>query len=380
MAGHKGIQWQKLSPEAWIQGNRALARQLGVCPKTVRWARKRYAPDAPAQALPEGHAIKGVSTLVRANGETVLQWIKTDRRRQELLEQLARIAEPLRGEKDPVTAPDVRRLVQDLMAVILWGDPHCGALAWPAETGNRWDLAEFERLHVASAHDLVRRAPACEELVLVTVGDTFHANDRSGLTPRNKHVLDVDSRFPKALLVARRTFRLVIDLAREKFARVRVVILPGNHDPDASFAMAMILDALYDREPRVTVDLRPAKYRHLQWGANLLCFGHGDTRKMAALGGIAPGMWPQAWGRTRHHHWYTGHVHNHSGMTLPDGSYAESLETLAGRDAYAVEGGWISGRSARLDVWHKELGRTEQHWFRAEWSPPEGEAPTEDAA
>jgi hypothetical protein len=71
------------------------------------------------------------------------------------------------------------------------------------------------------------------------------------------------------------------------------------------------------------------------------------------------------WGETLHHHIYSGHVHKDRWFE-GRGFTAESLRTLAARDAYAAGAGYRSGQSMRLDVWHAVHGLQNRHFVGVE--------------
>lgn len=248
----------------------------------------------------------------------------------------------------------------DLMAVYPLGDPHFGMYSWARETGEAFDLEEAERVTFGAVDRLVATAPNASVGIILPLGDTFHANDQSNQTPAHKHQLDVDSRFPKVLQAGVKTFRRVILRALEKHQHVIVRAEPGNHDPEAKWALSLTLAAYFENEPRVTVDLTPGKFWFYRFGRVLIGSTHGDTAKHAILPGVMAADRPEDWGATKHRYWYTGHVHS-SNVTEFPGVTCESFRTLAARDAYAAGHGYRAGRDMRLIVHHREHGEVERH-------------------
>lgn len=347
----------------WNLSDAELARHWKCDPKTIRERRKKN--QRTMDVVPSNAFVKGVSTLIDSDGNVKQQWVKVDKEKEDrlkmVLDAASRIADELRGEKEPVAMPTVGSPTTDLECVIPWGDSHIGQLSWPAECGDDWNLEIAERSHVQSVRHLVSIAPSAPKCHIIPVGDLVHSNDQSSVTPKSKNPLDVDSRFPKILEVTYKTLRYCIDLALTKFREVEVTILRGNHDPDSSMAISMILGALYETEPRVKVCESPAKFKKIVIGNTLLGLVHGDTRKMSDLNGIMPGLWPEEWGATKHHHWYTGHVHHDRLIDLNDGSTAESIRTLAGKDAHSASYGYNSPRDMKLDIYHLKYGRIARH-------------------
>lgn len=152
----------------------------------------------PFELLP-GHAIKGESVLVDADGNVSLRWIKT----RENAQDLEALTEALRASladvspRQPVTPPDV--VNADLITVYPVADLHMGMMSWGKETGASYDLAIAARLALESVSELVAMSRPSKRAVILGLGDYFHQNDQKNMTPRSGHVLDVDGRWPKVL-------------------------------------------------------------------------------------------------------------------------------------------------------------------------------------
>jgi hypothetical protein len=71
---------------------------------------------------------------------------------------------------------------------------------------------------------------------------------------------------------------------------------------------------------------------------------------------------PEAWGRTAHRHWITGHVHNKSMLELPGVTW-ETVRTLAPTDAWARGAGYRAGRDMQSIVYHRQHGEMARHRF-----------------
>jgi DNA repair exonuclease SbcCD nuclease subunit len=246
------------------------------------------------------------------------------------------------------------------MAIIPVGDPHNGLYVWSQECGADFDSDIARKLAIAAADRLIASSPSCSVAVFLLLGDVFHANDQSNQTPAHKHQLDVDSRFVRVIGVAIETYRHILLRMLERFPRVVVKLIPGNHDPQAIWALAYALHAYFANEPRVEVDLGPSKFWYFQFGKVLIGATHGDTVKPERLPGIMAADKPQEWGAATKRYWYTGHIHSRNAVEYP-GVMWESFRTLAAQDAYAASHGYRSGRDMVLIVHHREHGEVERH-------------------
>lgn len=322
-----------------------------------------YSPDhGMVHPAPQPFSVKGVSTLYGPEGDVKAQWVKTKLNESQAEEAIKEFVNYLVSEAkglSPIVKPPKASL-EDILCVYPFGDPHIGMYSWAQECGEDFDLVEAERLTLGAVDALVSAAPAAKTAILLPLGDVFHANDQTNATPGHKHQLDVDSRYPKVIGVGIKTFRHAVLRALEKHEKVIVRIEPGNHDPQAKWALAFALDAYFENNPRVEIDLSPAKFWFYKFGKVLIGSTHGDTARHEALPGIMAADRPEDWGLTKHRYWYTGHVHHISVKEFP-GVICESFRTLAAKDAYAAGHGYRAGRDMRCIVHHKDHGEIGRH-------------------
>lgn len=337
---------------------RAAAKALGMGKSSIheriqRLSRKGWSPKHGwTHTVPDGFQVKGVSTLYGRNGEQVGQWVKSTRdleRQREMLEQaIAQLGEPIRGLFDPIPAPAVSS--ERSLSAYLIGDAHFGMYAWDEETGENFDTSIAAKDLRAAIDLLVAGAPASDTAFLVDVGDFLHADNRSNATPASGNQLDVDTRYQRVIRVAIEALRYAVGRLLQKHQRVKVFITPGNHNPDSAGWMAMVLEAYFEREPRVVVERSPSKFFYERFGSTLIGITHGDKLKMQDLPAIMASDRAQDWGATEHRYWWTGHIH-HTKHQEYRGCFVESFNTLAGSDAWHHASGYRSQRQMqRIDI------------------------------
>lgn len=325
------------------------------CSKCGKFGVIRPDPQA-LQPVPDGYMAKGTSTLYRPDGSIAAQWVKTtadhERQREMMLAAVEAMAATL-----PRVAPRkaTGKYRDDLLVGYPIGDPHIGMYSWAAETGEDWDLDIARQVHCDAMAALVEAAPATETAVVCNLGDALHYDSLEAKTPRSGHFLDADGRYAKVIDVAVITMRQCIESALTKHKRVHVVNVRGNHDETGALWLARLLAAVYEREPRVTVDTNPSVFNYHRFGRVLIGMHHGHSCKPDKLPGVMAADRPQDWGEARHRYWWQGHVHHESKREYP-GVSVESFNTLAAKDAYANDGGWRSARSMQAIVYHREHG------------------------
>lgn len=312
-------------------------------------------------AAPEGYATKGRSTLYNRDGEVVAEWVKTNKTQED---QHQAMLKALEGLSDKWVKPDAVKkpkglLSDDLLTVVVLGDPHFGMFSWGEETGQDFDLKIAESNMITAVDHLVGLAPKAKQALLVSVGDFFHSDNSSNQTTKGTRV-DVDTRWSKVLRVGIRTMRRCIDRLLETHDTVTAIFALGNHDEHTSLMLALALDQFYENEPRVTIDTTPGKYHYYQFGRCLLGVTHGDTVKAKDLPGVMAVDRAKAWGETDYRYWLTGHLHHDILRDYP-GVTVETFRTLAPSDAWHKGQGYRSRQDLKLDIYHKDYGRINRH-------------------
>lgn len=320
----------------------------------------------PAYEPTAGLAVKGKTTLVNAEGRIITQHIMERADAQQQRAALDAVVAAL-SEKLPRVSimPAPRGTNAELLNFFCLTDAHFGMLAWREETGSGYDIEIAEQLITdwfAAAIDL---APDAHTAVLAQLGDFLHYDSMETVTPASKHVLDSDSRLQKIIRVVVRTVRRVIDMLLQKHQQVHIIMAQGNHDPASSAWLREMLAAMYENEPRITVDNSPSLYYAYEWGRTALYMHHGHKRGVNNVDATLAGMFREIYGRSKYAYAHIGHLHSDEGRKSGL-MYVERHETLAAPDAYAAGGGWLSGRSAKVISYHKEYGEVSRLTLRPE--------------
>lgn len=342
--------------------NAKAAANLGIDRRNVdrrmkRLALRGYSPEHDmTKTVPDGFAVKGVSSYYDRDGNLAGQWVKSQQDPERIRAMIEAVLEGLCEEiprakpgKAPKQAPD------GLLNLYLVTDYHLGMLAWGEEAGDDWDTNIAENMLVAWFAQAMAESPDAEVGVFGQLGDFLHWDGWDAVTPASKHLLDADTRFPKLARVAIRAVRRIIDMMLAKHHRVHIVMAEGNHDPTSSVWLRELCAAMYEADPRVTVDVRPDPYYAYEWGKVLLLFHHGHKRKPANIDSVFVAKFREQFGRTDFAYAHMGHLH-HIDQKETNLMVVEQHRTLAAADAYASRGGWMSGRDAQVITYDKRLG------------------------
>lgn len=348
---------------------RAAARELGTSHTSVLRTIQRVRVAAVKQGysprhdwtkpVPEPHEVRGVSTLYNAKGEVAAQWVKSQKGNSvEAVKEavLNWIDTYVQGAAAPAKSPADPT---ESMTVYPIGDHHLGMFAWAKETGDTdHDLARGERILLDTSAALFNRTPNTTDAIVASVGDFYHADSKANKTLMSGNPLDVDTRWGKVLQVGFRLFRQMIDRALTKHTRVRVVVIPGNHDDHSALMLTLFLAAWYRNEPRLIVDTERASAmrQYVLFGEVLLCFDHGDKSPPARLAGLIPTERKDVWSRIRHCHVFRGHIHHDREIDFP-GIKIRHLRVLPPPDAWHAGQGYVGvDKDAKAFIYDPQWG------------------------
>ena len=317
-----------------------------------------YSPEHDlTNAIAPGYVGRGHSTLYGRDGKPVLQWVKTradEQARMKLIEDAFVAAAGSLPRLDPVPAPPAS--LSPLANLYTITDYHLGMSAWAKEGGADWDLKIAEDTLLAAFEHMVTTAPAARRGIVNIQGDFLHTDGASPVTPMHGHILDASARYSQMVQAAIRVLRRVVDLALMRHEEVHVLFVEGNHDLAGSMWLRLMFGALYENEPRLTVNDSELPYYVVQHGTVMLAFHHGHMSKNGSLPLLFAAQFPAMWGATTKRYAHCGHRHHveekeHAGMTVVQ------HPTLSARDAYAARGGWIAERAATCITYHEAYGQ-----------------------
>jgi hypothetical protein len=235
-------------------------------------------------------------------------------------------------------------------------DYHMGMMAWRQEGGADWDLKIAERVLLGAFENMVVNSPNSRVGVLAQLGDFLHADGLLPITPTSGHVLDADGRFSKVVKITIRALRRLVDMMLMKHETVHVIMAEGNHDMASSVWLRQMFSALYENEPRVTINDSELPYYSFQFGKVMLAFHHGHMKKKEALPLLFASQFPEMWGSTTYRVCHTGHQH-HEDLKEHSGMRVHQHPTLAARDAHSSRHGWMADRQTSCITYHEQFGK-----------------------
>ncbi len=173
---------------------------------------------------------------------------------------------------------------RDCLYVINIQDLHLAKLANGRETGGAdWDIHISEQTYRQTVDDLIVKAPVdrIEEVLLIIGSDLLQVDNDQSATTAGTYV-DSDSRLNKIFETASKMLTDVIEKLAARF-KVRLVVIPGNHDATTSIMLGHYVAAWFRTHPNVTIDNSPTSRKYVPYGKTLLGFDHGNNTKLADL-------------------------------------------------------------------------------------------------
>lgn len=308
-------------------------------------------------ATPDGHSVKGESTLVDADGRVIQKWVKTrnEYSAEDIVEILKSAFADYPQSAEPIPAP--ANFAQDILTLVPCNDWHINLLTWGRETGQNWDLKIAERVIGNGIEEAIDRSPASAIGIVLGGGDLVHADTNDNRTAQSGNVLEADGRHQKGIEVAQRLKVRTIDAALRKHDHVIVRVLRGNHDEYSSVAIAYFLQAWYRNEPRVTVDVDPSLFFWHRFGSVLIGATHGHTVKLKDMASIMAHRRAEDWGATKFRYVHGFHIHHVSKYATEGGGViSESHQAPIPPDAWHFGSGYLSGRSMQTISYHRYYG------------------------
>lgn len=341
-------------------------RELSRTVKRVREyaAEHGYYPPAGVDrpTLP-GFGLKRVSTLARNEfGEP--QWQIQEKNKEDAEKALRDFVEGMSAEV-PRAKPkrEVRKNYRDdILPAVFIGDAHVGMYAYAPETKHSDFDVDIATGQLRDACDyLVDKMEPSEQGLLVDVGDFMHANSSKDQT-FNGTDLDTDTRLHNVMYQSGMAMRYMVSRMLDKCQNVTVVIAQGNHNPDPAKAVQLMLQFYYESEPRVKVLPTPGLFHYVEYGNWLLGVNHGDKIKPDDLAGVMARDMSQAWGRTTHRMWCTGHYHKRKTVILP-GVEHRVFGALPPPDAWHAGQGYGGDSEMEMLTFRKSGGLHSSHIY-----------------
>jgi hypothetical protein len=330
--------------------------------KVVKAIRKNaskqgYAPEYDLlHPVADTQILKGASTLYGADGEVKLQWIKSSASAELIAETLQTIADELNKTIKPVNILTTKSVCDSqLLTLHTIADYHLGMFSSKALGGVEWSTPRAEQFLLSWFQHTLDNAPEAETGFLLFLGDFMHFDSLSPVTPASKHVVDADIKYNDLVPLAIRLVKQMVLIASQKYKKLVINIVPGNHDEASMVWLREFLVHYYSESLSIEVMPEQKLYSCYVHGKTSLFMHHGHKRGLNNLDETLIGTFRKEFGQTDYSYAHIGHYH-HKQVKESSSIVLEMHRTLAPKDSYSSNGGWLSERTSDTITYHKQLG------------------------
>lgn len=244
------------------------------------------------------------------------------------------------------------------IAIFSIADLHLGKLAWVKEVGESYDYKICrERFFyvVNKAITSMKKIENLEKVIFFWSQDFFHY-DNLKITTTAGTQQDTDIRWQKLYEIGCDMLVDAIQLISDSLGvPVQTFYTRSNHDMQVSYYALNFIYAWFRNNPNIEVNRDPIGRKYVEYGINLMGFGHGDEEGRR-IHNIMQVEQPQAWGRTLNHEWFLGHFHKLM-MNDEAGVRATYLSSVTGTDAWHYNSGYIGAfKQAQVHIRNKYEG------------------------
>ena len=257
------------------------------------------------------------------------------------VEVLGKLTESISKEYTPATVK-VKATKNNQVLVMGLTDFHWGMYAWAGETHTPYDRQKAKEALFNASVKILSRLPESPDEIILPIGSDFFDIDGNHPKTTKGTLVENDGTPSQILVTGCELMREYVDYLR-LYAPVRLVLMSGNHDRSNGLALLLYLSAWYRNDSLVTVVQSYTPRNYVEYGENLIAFSHGDgsSTKPSDLVGIVATEAREAWGRTKHHIAFGGHLH-HTHVRDFTGLTHYQMPALAGVNRWAMENGFIS--------------------------------------
>jgi hypothetical protein len=240
-------------------------------------------------------------------------------------------------------------------------DLHLGKLAWKAEVGEDYDIAESVKRYILAIDYLISTADLkyVKQILLPIGNDMLNVDSRLNMTTAGTPQ-DCDGRYAKMFKILKDLLISTIDKL-VKIAPVNVIVVPGNHDNQSMLALGFVLEAWYHNNSAVFINNVPTQRKYFKFGKCGLMFTHGNEEKHQDLGLIFATENPTLWASTLFREVHLGHYHKtkrveYVSVDENQGFKIRIIGSLSGQDFYHNRKGYNSLKAAEAFLWDSERG------------------------
>ncbi len=244
-------------------------------------------------------------------------------------------------------------------------DLHLGRYSWEEETGHTYDVetAAEEWLKAHEYFYTMYEDIDIDTIVMPIGSDFFNVDSLNNTTTRGTPQNE-DGSYMRSFNIGLEACVQAIDLWRT-LARVKIIIVPGNHDTQRAFYLGSNLKSWYRRDKDVDIDNSPTSRKYIVFGRNLIGFTHGkkDHKRLPTV--FQKEMRPVL-SQCDVVEWHIGHIHQEKLIESHGNCTIRTVPSLAYESSWEKASGYSSMRQAFGFLWDRDRGLLEIKYYTPE--------------
>ncbi|WP_162651539.1 hypothetical protein [Lentilitoribacter sp. Alg239-R112] len=311
--------------------------------------------------MPDNFETKKRTIQIGANGQIERQWDKIDRKGAPDPREAKEIIESaLSGFKGFGKRKKPKGLDRDSLFWLPVSDLHIGACYKSNDKRLRWGSKDTISDIKGAVVKLIDEAPPCGSAIIQGLGDICDYDGLESVTSKSNNILETDLSSSEMLDEAMHLFHWMVDLSLEKFGKVHLSMVRGNHDLVTTHSIKSYVKGVYLKEPDVTVDTSDDPHVLHTHFDHMIFATHADEMKPSEMPNFMSKEHAKAWGKAKIRWGYCGHRHKYEKSGESGGVLVEQQPPIVRANRYARGHGYSSYRGMHSAVF-KSGGRVVQN-------------------
>jgi hypothetical protein len=268
--------------------------------------------------------------------------------------------EVFKKEIKPIKLPKKvisKELNNDVMIEYPAIELHLGKMAVADDVGEDYNYKiASDRFNRTIEKTLQTQEIARAGTLFMCIGSDFFNTDTTFYTTTRGTPQDNDLRWKKMFLVGLELYKNALITLREKFNKIDIQLVQGNHDEMASFYLYIALQQYFKNDKTITFSNDLKKVQCYEFGKCVIFTHHGDKNLKRLIKSI-PAEFYQEWGKSIHRELHLGHLHKEVVVDDESGLLTRRIGSPAGTDEWHYNERCVGATPKhQIFIWHKEKG------------------------
>lgn len=191
--------------------------------------------------------------------------------------------------------------------------------------------------------------------ILLPIGNDFFNSEATSTTTKGTPQQN-NAEFYKIFSIGWKAIIKLVNWLND-YAKVEIIIVPGNHDTNATVMLGEVLEAYYNSNNNVNIDGGQEQTKYYRFGKNLFMYNHGDKTKGNDLVVRMAIENPIDFSQTKYRFIKLGHFHKNIVLDETMGVSIEYMPSLCSSDKWHRDNHYLSQPKSHATLYDKELGK-----------------------